>query len=63
MTSGNTTTEMDGNRTVKEQLKIPLTEDEIKKLSNGGHVKVRFSDDSPHKEMVLFEDTQHGDSR
>jgi hypothetical protein len=40
----------------KEQLKIPLTRDEIEQLDDGDHVKVTLSDDSAHEELILFED-------
>ena len=40
----------------KEQLRIPLTEDEINMLQDGDHVRVHFSDESPHSDMILFKD-------
>jgi len=47
---------MNESEDYKEQLRIPLTEEEVQNLYNGDHVKVTFSDDSPHEDMILFKD-------
>jgi len=46
----------------KEQLKIPLTNDEIERVRSGDTVMIMLSDESPHNEIFLSRLEDEGES-